>query len=74
MKDNIFLIHSLENGWSCPDIHGEDDAQLYCLEELEVPKEHIEDVRCYNEAFQLTLKRQKAYPNDDWYVNLIRCA
>jgi len=74
MKDNIFLIRSLENGWGWPDIFSADDAELYCLEELEVPEEHIDDVKCFDEAFQLTLKRQKIYHDDDWYVNLIRCA
>lgn len=74
MKDNVFLIRSLDSGWDWPDIYSEDDVELYCLEELEVPQEHIDEVKCLNKAFQLTLKRQRSYHRDDWYVNLLRSA
>ena len=73
MKNNIFLIRSLDNGWGWPDIYSENNAELYYLEKLEVPEEH-DDVEYFKEAFQLTLKRQKIYHNDDWYVNLMLCA
>lgn len=74
MKENIFLIRDLDNGWDWPDMYSNNDVEQYCLEELEVPEEHIDEVECLNDAFQLTLKRQRSYHNDDWYVNLIRCA
>jgi len=74
MKDNVFMIHALDNGWDWPDMYNDGDVEQYCLEELEVPQEHIDEVECLNNAFQLTLKRQRSYHNDDWYVNLIRCA
>ena len=74
MKDNVFMIHSLDNGWDWPDMYSEHDIESYCLEELEVPQEHIDEVECYNNVFQLTLKRQRSYHNDDWYVNLLRSA
>ena len=74
MKDNIFMIHSLDSGWDWPDMCSETDVELYCLEELEVPQEHIDDVAFLNNAFQLTLKRERSYHRDDWYVNLMRCA
>jgi len=74
MKDNVFVIRSLDNGWDWQDMYSENDIESYCLEELEVPEEHIDEVERFNKAFQLTLKRQRSYHNDDWYVNLIRCA
>jgi len=74
MKDNVFVIHSLDNGWDWPDMHNVDDIEDYCLEELEVPQEHIDEVECYSNAFQLTLKRQRSYHSDDWYINLLRSA
>ena len=52
----------------------EQDIESYCLEELEVPQEHIDEVEFFNNAFQLTLKRQRSYHCDDWYVNLLRSA
>lgn len=74
MKDNVFLIRSLDSGWDWPDIYSESDVELYCLEELEVPQEHIDDVEYLDNAFRLTLKRQRSYHRDDWYVNLLRSA
>ncbi len=74
MKDNVFVIRSLDSGWDWPDMYSESDIELYCLEELEVPEEHIEEVQCLNNAFQLTLKRERSYHRDDWYVNLMRSA
>ena len=74
MKDNIFLIRSLDSGWDWPDMYSESDVELYCLEELEVPQEHIDGVEFFNNAFQLTLKRERSYHRDDWYVNLMRSA
>ena len=74
MKDNVFVISDLDYGWDWQDMYSENDVEAYCLEELEVPQEHIDQVECYNNAFQLTLKRQRSYHNDDWYVNLTRCA
>ena len=74
MKENVFVIRSLDNGWGWPDMYTEQDIESYCLEELEVPEEHIDEVACFDNAFQLTLKRQRSYHNDDWYVNLMRCA
>ncbi len=74
MKDNVFVIRSLDNGWDWPDIDNENDIELYCLEELEVPEELIDNVACFDHAFQLTLKRERSYRRDDWYVNLLRSA
>jgi len=74
MKDNVFVIHTLDNGWDWPDIGDESDIELYCLEELEVPEDYIDDVKYLNNAFELTLKRQREYRRDDWYVNLQRSA
>ncbi|MEN8148003.1 MAG: hypothetical protein ABFR02_10360 [Campylobacterota bacterium] len=74
MKDNVFLIRSLDRGWDWPDMYSESDVEIYCLEELEVPEEHIDNVTFLNNAFQLTLKRERSYHRDDWYVNLMRCA
>ncbi|MCJ7765934.1 MAG: hypothetical protein MUP09_08355 [Thiovulaceae bacterium] len=74
MKDNVFLIRSLDDGWDWPDIVSESDLELYCLEELEVPQDYIDGVKYLNHAFQLTLKRQRSYRRDDWYVNLRRSA
>ncbi len=74
MKDNVFVISDLDNGWGWQDIYSDNDVETYCLEELDVPEEHIDQIKCYNNAFQLTLKRQRNYRNEDWYVNLTRCA
>lgn len=74
MKDNVFVIRSLDSGWDWPDMYNEQDIEAYCLEELEVPEEHIDEVQYFNEAFQLTLKRERSYHRDDWYVNLLRSA
>ena len=74
MKDNVFVIKTLNNGWGWPDIEGESDIELYCLEELEVPEELIDHVACFDNAFELTLKRERSYRSDDWYVNLQRSA
>lgn len=74
MKDNVFTIRTLDSGWDWLDIYNDNDIELYCLEELEVPQEHIKKVKCFNKAFQLTLKRACSYHNDDWYVNLLRSA
>ena len=73
-NDNVFTIRTLDSGWDWLDIYSDSDIELYCLEELEVPEEHIEAVKCLNRAFQLTLKREHSYHNDDWYVNLQRSA
>ncbi len=74
MKENVFLIRSLDSGWDWPDMYSENDIEQYCLEELEVPEEHIDEVKCFDNAFELTLKRQRSYHRDDWYVNLLRTA
>ena len=74
MKDNIFLIRSLDSGWDWPDFYSDNDIELYCLEELEIPEEHIDEVQSLNNAFRVVLKREKNYHRDDWYVNLLRCA
>ena len=74
MKDNVFVIRSLDNGWGWPDIESESDIELYCREELEVPEELIDRVACFDNAFELTLKRERSYRSDDWYVNLLRSA
>ncbi len=74
MKDNVFVIRTLDNGWDWPDIDNESDIELYCCEELEVPEDLIDNVAYYDHAFQLTLKRAKSYRSDDWYVNLQRSA
>ena len=74
MKDNVFVIRSLDNGWGWPDIESESDIELYCREELEVPEELIDHVACFDNAFELTLKRERSYRSDDWYVNLLRSA
>ena len=34
----------------------------------------IDEVACFDHAFQLTLKRERSYRSDDWYVNLQRSA
>ncbi len=74
MKDNIFMIHDLDEGWDWPDMYCAEDLEEYCLETLEVPHEHIDKVTYLNNAFELTLVRQRSYHNDDWYVNLQRTA
>ena len=72
MKETTFVIENLDNGWVWQDIHDEDTALLYCNEELEVPDEWIEELRCYNEAIRISLYRDRCYFTDDWYVNLQR--
>jgi hypothetical protein len=72
MKETTFVIKDLENGWVWQDIHDEDMAYLYCNEELEVPEEWIEELRCYNKAIQISLHRDRRYFTDDWFVNLQR--
>ncbi len=41
---------------------------IYCAEELEIPQERIEEVECFDNAFN----RSRSYFHDDWYVNLQR--
>ncbi len=74
MKETIFLIRRLDNGWDWLDIHSDDIAVQYLCEELEVPEEVIEDVECFEGAMKLSLVRDVAYKREDWYVNLQRVA
>jgi hypothetical protein len=72
MKETMFVIKDLENGWVWQDIHDEDVAYLYCNEELEVPEECIEALCCDEQAIRLSLHRDRRYFSDDWFVNLQR--
>lgn len=73
MHETTFLIFELEDGWMWQDIHGDDDiAQLYCVESLEIPHEHLDCVECFDDAMRVSLNRDKRYFRDDWYVNLQR--
>lgn len=72
MKETTFVITDLENGWVWQDICDEEVAYLYCNEELEVPKEWIEELRCCNRAIRISLHRDRCYFTDDWFVNLQR--
>jgi len=74
MKESTFVIHHLDNGWDWPDIHDNDDAVIYCCEELDVPAELIEEVQCYAGAMKISLTPDRRYYREDWYVNLQRCA
>ena len=72
MKETTFVIQQLDNGWVWQDIHDEDTAYLYCNEELEVPEEWIDDLRCDHDSIRIELHRDRRYFSDDWYVNLQR--
>ena len=72
MKKTTFVIKMLDFGWYWQDIANEDDAHIYCAEELEVPQERIEEIKCFDNAFRLSLHRSRSYFRDDRYVNLQR--
>jgi hypothetical protein len=72
MNETTFVIKDLDNGWVWQDICDEEIAYLYCNEELEVPGEWIEELRCYHQAIQISLHRDRSYFTDDWFVNLQR--
>lgn len=72
MSETTFVIKELDNGWYWDDIYATSDAEIYCVEELEVPDEFIEKVEVFNEAFRIQLQRSRSYFRDDWYVNLQR--
>lgn len=74
MKETTFVIQKLDNGWDWPDITDEDDAALYCCEELEVPEELIENVSVWAGMMKLSLFPDRSYYREDWYVNLQRSA
>ena len=74
MKETIFVIRQLGNGWDWPDIMDENDAAQYCREELDVPEEVIEEVECFKGAMRLSLVPDRRYFREDWYVNLQRSA
>ncbi len=67
-----FKIKDLEDTWQWPDIKTENDGKNFCAEELEIPYEYLKAINLYHEELHLTLRRDKRYIRDDWYVNLTR--
>ncbi len=67
-----FKITELDNGWQWPDIETIDDGEYFCAEELEIPREYLEEITLYEEELHVTLCRDRSYIRDDWYVNLSR--
>lgn len=72
MNETTFLIKNLDNGWVWQDVADERDAEIYCCEELDIPEEWIEELECCNEAIRVSLRKNRSYFRDDWYVNLQR--
>ncbi len=68
----MFKIRELDNGWQWPDIETEDDVELFCSEELEIPHEFLERVELREQEIHVTLSRDRSFIRDDWYVNLSR--
>ncbi|WP_345976045.1 hypothetical protein [Sulfurimonas sp. HSL3-7] len=57
MQETIFVIKELGFGWYRQNIANEDDAQIYCAEELQVLQEWIEKFECFDNRFKLSLHR-----------------
>ncbi|KIM11492.1 MAG: hypothetical protein KU37_04600 [Sulfuricurvum sp. PC08-66] len=72
MRDTVFTIRELENGWDWSDIYSMEDVHGYCEEELEIPNEAINTVHFYGEAIEVHLKKSRSMFREDWYVNLTR--
>lgn len=72
MRDTVFVIKELDNGWTWHDIFSTDDIYGYCEEELEIPTESINSINCYENAFEVRLKKDRSMFREDWYVNLQR--
>lgn len=74
MKETTFLIKCLDNGWDWLDIYSEEEAAIYCCEELEVPEELINEVEYLGNSIKLSLVPDRRYFREDWFVNLQRNA
>jgi len=47
-------------------------AHSICENELEIPTECIQKIKCYDDVFKIYLTKSRKYFSDDWYVNLQR--
>jgi hypothetical protein len=47
-------------------------AKSICENDLEIPRECIKKIICYDDAFRVQLTNSRKYYRDDWYVNLQR--
>lgn len=72
MRETVFTVKKLEDGWEWQDVDNEYDLQDYCEEELEIPHDSISRLDFYEKAFAIRLKRDKKEQREDWYVNLQR--
>lgn len=50
----------------------EESAKSICENDLEIPKDYIKKIKCYDDVFKVYLKNTRKYYCEDWYVNLQR--
>lgn len=72
--ENYFTISKFEEGWGMENADCEEQLYDYCLEELFIPEEKIEEL-AMNSEYELEVILHDLSIKDieeDWYVNLIR--
>lgn len=47
-------------------------VQSICENTLDIPRDYIRKIECYEDRFRLSLIQSRSYYREDWYVNLQR--
>ena len=72
MLERIFTVDTSNEDLEIFELLDDDYAHSICENDLEIPQEYINKIRCKNDSFTVYLANTRSYYREDWYVNLQR--